>query len=441
MSNLRRYATIDGPSPPGTRPGAGRTRLSRSGVLFDVLIGAIPCLLFLEITIVGRLFASEIILLGLFPFVLIAKGRLLIAPLPRTLITLGLIWLGGQIVTDIIRDTPFQDYSRGWAKISFTLVNFAVIYMLLHNNQRRILFFAVGLVIGGILDYYISPGELAAGDPWKFALGAPVTLLIVLVAERCFARSVPRVVSAVMAAAAGVNLVMGFRSLAGICFLTAVYILLQWHRSRPRLRVSGRRLAFLSILGIVASVGFVETYGYAARQGMLGPVAQSTYETQVASQFGLILGGRTEILVAGQAILDSPIIGHGSWAKGAEYARLLMEYKGFLPWTWFMARHSEIIPSHSHLFGAWVEAGILGVFFWGFVMLLAFRVLLHFHQLREDLTPLVIFICFVVLWDVLFSPFGAERRILAPYYIVVLMYAWDVVLAYRRTQIAQPRAP
>ena len=438
MTNLPQYATARPGHPSGFEGGTGvfETRRPKGGLVLDILVFVIPCLLFAEVTIVGRLFAPELLMLALFPFFLLTRGRVLWTPLPRTIILLGLLWLIGLVMTDLIRDTPFNDYARGWAKIGFTLVNFSLLYMLLHDSARRLVIFAAGLAFGGILDYYISPGLLAEGDPWKFGLGAPLTLLLVVGAQRVFARRGRLAMPVILCAATAIHLAMGFRSLAGICFITAVYLFFQWRRTQPRFEVSPGRLAILVVLGVTASMAFVEAYGFAARTGMLGTDAQRKYEVQAANRYGLILGGRTEILVAIVAIADSPIIGHGSWAKDAEYAALLFELKGYGARARMASRGKRLIPSHSYLFGAWMEAGILGAVFWFAVLWLVVRVAAHLHQMPGPLTPLIAFVCFILLWDVLFSPYGAIGRIFVPYYLVVLLFAWEHLLALRRERVA-----
>ena len=74
----------------------------------------------------------------------------------------------------------------------------------------------------------------------------------------------------------------------------------------------------------------------------------------------------------------------------------------------------------------------MGAVFWGWVVLLIARVLASQYQTREQLTPLIIFVCFVLLWDVLFSPFGALGRLYATFYTVVAMFAMESARAAGR---------
>ena len=119
----------------------------------DAVVLLIPSLIFIEITVVGRLFLPEIILCCLLLFLLIDRGSMLFSAKPKRFILLGLIWLFSQIITDIVRGTPFDDFARGWSKIIFLLLNFSSLYLLIYRNNKRLLLFAIGIVIGQILDY------------------------------------------------------------------------------------------------------------------------------------------------------------------------------------------------------------------------------------------------------------------------------------------------
>ncbi len=87
------------------------------------------------------------------------------------------VWLAGQIVTDLIRHIPFEDYIRGWAKIGITIINFSAVFILTFGNRRRIVLYAIGLALGGILGYYFNPNIYAEDYPWKFGVGESLTWL------------------------------------------------------------------------------------------------------------------------------------------------------------------------------------------------------------------------------------------------------------------------
>jgi hypothetical protein len=172
-------------------------------------------------------------------------------------------------------------------------------------------------------------------------------------------------------------------------------------------------MAGLAVLGL---------YSAAASQGLLGPDAKSKYILQ-AGAFGTLLGGRPEALVSTQAILDSPILGHGSWAKDPTYARLLAERQkalGYQPTAEYVG--TDLIPAHSYLLGAWVWAGFLGAVFWLAVAANAVWLLANLYSLRLEVAPLLVFAALLLLWDIAFSPYGLNGRITAPYELALCLF-------------------
>ena len=411
-------------SPTGAR---GVPILSHSSglAIADVLVFIIPLSGFLEVNLVGRLFAPDIIMLALFPFIMLSMGRRLAAPLPRMFIILGLVWLLGQVATDIIRSTPFHDYARGWANIIFTIINFCVIYLLINNRFRRLVLYATGLVGGGILAFYFNPNIYTAGNPWKFGVGPSLTLLVILGAVWVtYNRSRHRFIPIFLVGFIGLfNIYMGFRSLGGICLLTSVYLIAQSRMQYNRVNTIKIRLRTIVLLGLVLGLGAfltIEGYEQAALSGLLGNVAKAKYEAE-AGAYGLLLGGRTQILVSAQAVIDSPIIGYGSWAKNWGYAEEINTLRKKFGYASQGVSKLGLIPTHSHLMGGWVDAGILGAVFWFWVLFLPVRVLACLHRAKSYLVPLIVFLALLLIWNVLFSPYGAEYRFMTPYYVVVMM--------------------
>jgi O-antigen ligase len=147
-------------------------------------------------------------------------------------------------------------------------------------------------------------------------------------------------------------------------------------------------------------------------------------KSQAAGDYGLFLGGRTEIISSFYAIRDSPILGHGSWAKNPYYDQMMYYFlrdAGYQPGK----NVSELIPTHSHFWGAWVESGILGAIFWGYIFFLAFKVPLKLYKIKEPIKYVTLFVVFTLIWDILFSPYGADRRLSQPFFIVVIITVLD----------------
>lgn len=398
----------------------------------DILIFLIPAVLFAQIDAIGRLFVSELLLLAMLPLLLLRQGQLLRIKTVQRVIAFGVVWLLGQIITDLIKDTPFADYSRGWSKIGFLLTTFMALSMLLLNRGRKqILLFGFGLAVG-LISLIVHPG---AGDAssssdslWKMAPGQAASLAVALTLSTAWAQRFRSFSPLVMFLLAILNMVLLARNLSGTCFITAVYLGLQAViRTRGiKRRDVPLRMQLLVVLVVCVSAGLLSSvYGSLASGGYLGDDARAKYKLQSENKYGILLGGRSEILVSSQAVFDSPIIGHGSWAKDRHYVALYVKLQR-------EANRAEdrdktvltsgLIPSHSHLMGAWVESGICGAIFWIFVIVFVIGVARDCLFSNEALSPVVAFCTLSFLWDILFSPFGAEQRIFVSYYLVLFIF-------------------
>lgn len=390
----------------------------------DGLVFVIPMLRFIQFDLVGRLYFTELLLAGMLPFLFMHRGAHLFKGAPRTVMALLLVWLITQIATDLIVSTPLTDYVRGWSKICFTLVNFWAIYLLIYGKVKRVVLFIGGAALGDLIAYFVSPNLHAATYPWKFGYGPGVTWLLILVALGVGgSRSLGRILPAVILLLGSVaNIYMGARGAGGLMFLTFVYVSIQTiRRKSSRSSLDSRQIVIIGGIILLGSWGILQIYEQAVRDGWLGESALQKYEMQASGEYGLLLGGRSEILVSSRAILDSPLIGHGSWAKNCKYVTLYSALKERAGYSAAEEREDCLIPAHSYLMGTWVEAGLLGIIFWIWVLALAVRVLVRWYAVKSRFTPLVIFTVLVVAWDTLFSPFAAWARFMVPFYIVSMM--------------------
>ena len=387
----------------------------------------LPAVSFIEVTIVGRLIVTELLLLAMLPWLWSARDRL---RLPRWLVVLWAAWLVGQIVTDLIVGSLFEDYARAWAAIVLTMTNLTAI-LVLASTPRGARFFAWGLAVGGVLGYLIVPNVYAASDPWKWAFALPAGLVLAAGLSGSFGYRSRWLTIGVFVAFGILNLIFGFRSLGGVSLLTAGYLTLsavagQRQVARPRsLYRAGAGLALL----VVAVAGTLQLYERAALAGWLGADAELVVETQTG-ELGVLLGGRSEVLVSTQAILDSPIIGHGSWAKDFTYVDLLAERRSSLGYE-IGAGFSDIglIPAHSFLLGSWVWAGVFGGLFWFAILVIAIWLLANLYSVRVEVAPLIVFSTMLLLWNIAFSPYGFNGRITAPFGIALCLLGLRLISA------------
>ena len=413
-----------------------KRKTSEAASYLDVLIFLIPALQFIRLHVIGILSGSDILLLVSF-IALSLSGRIKIKErIGRKLLILCSLWLLSQIVTDVVRHTAFVDYARGWSAIGLTLVNFSVMFSLLYGYPRRICIYAWGLVAGGVLATFINPSDLVEQYPWKFGLSLPVTLSVLLIASR---RDLRGLWPVVLTGAIGLaNFTLGSRNSGEICLGAAFYFVITRILQRRALEGRTYKLRTLIVISLMSVIGLTGTfwaYRRAAASGIMGDDARKKYEEQSNGDYGLLLGGRAELFSSVPAVIDSPILGHGSFSKDPKY--LLIEQQALASLGYKAGDvdpemlEEGLIPTHSHIMGAWVYAGLLGGLFWGWTWLLVCKMLLRSYPSGIKLLPLASYVAFDLLWDILFSPYGAQARILIPFYIVI-------VINY--LGIAQPRS-
>src|SRR5260370_36526761 len=330
-----------------------RTRgmVARS-IIGDIACFIIPAVAFLRVQVGGWLYATDLCLLIILPFVVFRHRKWLQIKPSQITVWVGLLWLAPQVLTDIIRESPVEDFARGCSKILLTVTHFAAVALLVRQSQRRFILYGAGLVLGGVLTFFVSPSFYAGDYPWKFGLGTPITILVCLIAGMLARRS--RVAAVTLSAAIGsINLYLGYRSLGAVCAASAIYSYFQLSPQLADKRL--RKLqTVLTVAGLAAGVwGISAIYTRGVQSWWFGEEALRKYEMQSSGDAGVLLGGRNEFLAAGSAIRDSPFIGHGSWAKDPKYKAILYDRLAELGYRKMGPElESYAIPSHSYVFGA-----------------------------------------------------------------------------------------
>lgn len=423
-------------SSPGSPSGARLASADLVGRLktLDTFALVAALLVAFEITIVGHLVLAELVLFLSLPFLLARTDYRLDRPM-ALILGCGLLWLASQILTDLVRHTAFHDFARGWSRIFFTMSSLLALDLIFQNKSRRLALFGLGLSLGLLLGYVVTPTAFQRTDPWKFGLGPPITLLLALAATRPRVQRFAALPVAILCAAALLNLVLGARSLGGICLLAAGYLAFQAYslrRAHGSPQLSVRKVAVVTGLTVLLGLGFLRGYEYAAGHGLLGQAAKAKYALQSNGKIKLIApfaADRPTFLIGIKAIEASPVIGHGSWARNSKYTtEALAELKkdGYVvdPNLINQLKTEARIPAHSYLLEAWVDGGIAGGIFWLVILGLVGAVFLTLYAIRDNLSPLIAFLMMSLVWNIFLSSYGDDDRIIAAYSILVMLYAW-----------------
>jgi hypothetical protein len=149
---------------------------------------------------------------------------------------------------------------------------------------------------------------------------------------------------------------------------------------------------------------------------------QQKMELQASNPYGILAAGRPDTVAALYGIWKSPLIGFGSTNVDRDVYAFYVElttssymfrndYSSQVDLAW--KRVWELgTPSHSHIFGAWVDAGIFAAFGWFVAVFVSGYVLARALIWRNPIMPLVVLVALTTLWDVFFSP-GPQRMEMA----------------------------
>lgn len=407
-----------------------KNTLGLASILFLFFAGS---LVPFHINIVGQLYITEALFLIIFPFILLRRN-IRIHPKLRIIFALGALWFSNQVLTDIVRHTPQNDFLRGWAGILFLFIDIFVLYNLTKNREKHITAFLLGYAVGGLIVPFVQPSIYFQNYPWKFGFGQPVALLALLFIVKIRQNKLEKMRKGIwiLAILGGLSFYLEARSLGATLIITAI---IMWFKFVPigRQIFAKLRTQNMILVGIILALSawtILTGYSYAAQQKWLGEQEYRKYISQSTGAFGVVLGGRSEILAAGHAILDAPILGHGSWAHGAEYREYMYDIttlgydvnRGYLS---HLVQSSDLIPAHSHLTQAWVWAGVFGALFWGWVLVFIGKTFFRVQAMPNIFYPIIVFFVIASAWDILFSPYGATMRMAWATRFMIFLTVWQ----------------
>lgn len=351
-----------------------------------------------SVNVVGNMPLAEFVLLAVAALltVHIAIERRLSAELYR----LPLFWLllAGQVIafaayvfSDLYRGTATNDMLRGWSRMVFLAIDVIAIVYLYSQKASCFIWSQAGLMLGGLLSVLINGAQYDAY--WKFGFGGPVTVAVFLISP-----FLGRVVGIAVVAALGLlHLSLDFRSMGGLCLLTAVLLGIQ---------IIPRQLRVLLLIPALAG-GTALTFWLNSREREdEARGSRSTVE-------------RTAMMTAAwEGFVESPLIGQGSWFSNSRVMdnfQILRNEGARLAGVHGYAIETEEtnVAIHSQLLVSVAEGGIFGgTFFILFGAAIAWA-LLYCTIWREadGYTPIYIFVLLNATWNLLASPFSGAHRL------------------------------
>lgn len=435
IGSVRRVA---GPRPLGVRTVRSPLWSTQEAFYTELLLFTLVLSGLYTINLVGALPGCEVLVLPLLPALLLARGERAFKREHLWFLIWVVAWLFGTLVSDTVNDIAFFNRAKGTARVVFFALDFLALAIFINNKARRIVVFALAYAAVLLAGSYNFSGDFNL--QWKFGVSEGSAVLAMLISSFYFGKRRYGICFLISLIWAALNLRYGFRSQLAIqCVAAALTLPLFGEPRKTRSGIASgqtpaRVVVTVVLVGLAAYVANT-SIKFAVRSGLFDESTASKFEGQNKGDFGVLVGGRPETLVAIQAILDRPVIGHGSFAEGEKYLWLKQQIQyehGYSDTEIPEEGEYNTIPTHSHLTLAWVEGGVLGGLCWIYILLLTLRALLKLTFLRPNLAPLYAYILTGFLWDILYSPFGSVNRIWAAFYVLICYHVLGA--ASKKTQ-------
>lgn len=382
-------------------------------LFFPFLLGLI---LSQKLYLVGQLYVGEIVAII---YLIFNFKRIKFVREVNLIIVFALLWAFAQFISDLSNQTLLNDSIKGVLAPVLFIISMLFFLIYIKKNYQRLPSLLIGLIAGQLLHLLLVPTDYFIGNFWKWGFGTALIGLFTVYFSFFIKRRNNIFLSTVLVIFLVISLNFDARSLALIPFLgTLVYIAFFGAKKSFLKERFFKRFIVLKIVLIASPVIFLVDYGAVAlfsSQVFLSSVSSDKvekYRTQAIGEYGILIGGRSEILASAQAFLDKPILGHGSWAKDKsgylDGVAILRRNLGYTVGGGYEGIGEEIyIPAHSYLMGSLVWAGILGGLFWLIVLNNTMKIFLNYMSVL----PLYFYIGFIgLLWNIFFSPFGANAR-------------------------------
>jgi len=414
--------------------------------MFLIGLGALTKVFFL-----GCLGLSEMVVFVLAPFLFYKNAHILKREGFMPFIALLLLYSLSLIFSCVYHDSSHVYCVKGLAVDASIFAHMIVFHHLVRKDSSSVGWFFIGLALSGLITIFAFNPKAFASEDAGFAYIGSASADEVIEGPLFWISRVqsflelplfcayPKVPSAyIVAIIVAIAVVTNATSASGrsatlIVFLGGLMMLLGG-RTRESIERARKHFVFVFVALIIGALFFKSAYSYLATSGYLSDEQREKYFMQSrrgSSALSILMMGRIEPFVGFRALLDHPIVGYGPRpidTKGY-YSLFLEKWGGYEDVQNYMAYQARrqalgretIIPSHSHIIGAWIERGIVGLMFWLYILYLMMLYLRKYSSTLPHLFGYGSMATAFYLWHIFFSPPGT--RPLIALYIVVLLLA------------------
>lgn len=368
-----------------------------------------------KLYLTGEIYIGEIIAIG---YIVFNFKKLRLSGSERTIIVFALLWAVSQLISDLLNKSELVDAVKG---ISAPIVfSCTLIFFINYTKDKiqRLPSLLLGITIGELVHLLLFPTEYFLGNFWKWGFGQTLLGIFVIYFSFFIRTKNNALLFGTLVFFLIVSLYFDGRSLAIFPLLAALAYKIYYGKNKSIISKklsdnwAGIRISFIILPALfIINFGASTLFSSPAVLAHFSSDSAAKYKTQAAGAYGILLGGRSEILASGQAFLDKPLLGHGSWAKDKsgyhdKYANLMYQLK-YTDQNDIDLGTNLLIPAHSFLMGALVWAGFAGGLFWLVVLNSTLKLFIK----NLNLFPFYYYVGMIgLIWNIFFSPFGANAR-------------------------------
>lgn len=366
----------------------------KTSIFFSFLAFLCGSISWHKLNLVGELYSTEIAVIICAVIVFISKKQHLQidTDLFKKYLIFGLLLLVGYIVSDLINQTPENMYMRGWGRVLLLLTDLVAITIIFGAQKNTVIWFFLGMAIGNI-SVLLASGKLNL-DTFKFYWAIPLILIICSLLPKFSIK----LTSLVLILVGLAYIRYDFRSAGAIAVVLGGLLFLGSRRDLKKVK-----LLPILIIGFLAAFAIKTTL----------EITTDKLETRRATSS---VGRFAALSVGLQAIIDSPLIGTGSWGNNTEkYAKALYEETKDEMRQLGQRYHREgdSFVAHSQIIQSWMEGGLLAAaffIFYGYRILKSAQFVLLKTSVNQY-TAIYGFNLILGFWHLFMSPFGGDHRV------------------------------
>lgn len=344
------------------------------------------------------------------------------------------LWIIGLVISGWFNNSSSNDLYKQVGKVACLFFYFPVAIWALKDKPQRILTFVLGLGLSGIMQFFVFPvadfqAEVeAAGLEHAFEITTAwfISPFFAAFCSILYYKDYRRL-AIIIAACYGIWAVFNNSRMALLIYITTALLLIYLSDTvkndvkavREKIGKNYKRALFLLLIGFVVSAYI---YQYLAENEMLDERSTEKYYNQrTNSRLGLA-SGRQDFFTSAYAICFHPFIGYGVPPKDkehrtAQFGRIVKNSN----------INFNLVPTHSHLLGAWVQAGLLGVFFWLLMLQILYKYVKNVFLYDYRMWAFSIIYILTYCWDIFFSPYGGARG-----YRLAFIFSYFIVMIIRK---------